>query len=88
MKELTESVASVAALIVGVALLAVLVSQKSNTPAVVGAFGSAFSNALSAATGPVTGATAAPVNSQGGGIGGLPSSPFAMMGGYGLPPGF
>lgn len=65
MNSLTEGVITIATAIVGVAILAVLVSQKSNTAGVLGAAGSAFSNALSAATGPVTGATAAPVNSSG-----------------------
>lgn len=62
MNSITEAVVTIATAIVGVAILAVLVSRNSQTPAVLGAAGSAFSNALSAATGPVTGATAAPVN--------------------------
>lgn len=41
--------------IVGVAILAVLVSRNSQTPQVIGAAGDAFSNMLRAATGPVTG---------------------------------
>lgn len=39
--------------IVGVAMLAVLVSTRSQTPAVIKSFGDAFSGALGAATGPV-----------------------------------
>lgn len=62
MNQITEGVVTIATAIVGVAILAVLVSNKSQTPQVLGAAGSAFSNALSAATGPVTGSTAAPVN--------------------------
>lgn len=67
MKDALEPLVTIAVAIVGVAILAVLVSQKSNTAGVLAAAGSAFSNSLSAATGPVTGATAAPVNNIGGG---------------------
>lgn len=75
MKEAFEPIVTIAVAIVGVAILAVLVSQKSNTAGVLAAAGSAFANSLSAATGPVTGATAAPVNNIGGssGLGTLPS---------------
>jgi hypothetical protein len=66
MDRLTEGIVTILTAIVGVAILAVLVSSRSNTAGVLGAAGSAFSNALSAATGPVTGATARPVNSTGG----------------------
>jgi len=62
MNQITEGVVTIATAIVGVAILAVLVSKNAQTPAVLGAAGSAFSNALSAATGPVTGSVAAPVN--------------------------
>ncbi len=41
--------------IVGVAILAVLVSRNSQTPQVIAAAGDAFSGALRAATGPVMG---------------------------------
>ena len=41
--------------IVGVAILAVLVSKNAQTPAVVKSFGDAFSGSLKAATGPVSG---------------------------------
>lgn len=64
MNTMTEAVVTILTAIVGVAILSVLVSAKSNTAGVIGAFGSAFSNSLSAATGPVTGATSAPVNSS------------------------
>lgn len=46
---------TIATAIVGVAILAVLVSKNSQTPAVFTAGGNAFAAALSAATGPVTG---------------------------------
>jgi hypothetical protein len=74
MKDAFEPIVTIAVAIVGVAILAVLVSQKSNTAGVLAAAGSAFANSLSAATGPVTGATSAPVNNIGGsGFGGLGS---------------
>jgi hypothetical protein len=56
MSNLTESVVTIATAIVGVALLALIVSRKSNTAGVIQAAGSAFSNALGVATSPVTGA--------------------------------
>lgn len=43
------------AMIVGVAILAVIVSRNSNTAGVLTAFGNTFANSLSAATGPVSG---------------------------------
>ena len=46
--------------IVAVALLAVLVSKKSNTAAVIQAAGSAFGNSLAVAVSPVTGASTKP----------------------------
>lgn len=58
MNKLTEAVVTIATAIVGVAILAVLVSQKSNTAGVLQAGGGAFATALGAATGPVTGNTA------------------------------
>ncbi len=72
MKDLWEPVVTIAAGVIGVAILAVLVSRNAQTPQVLGAAGSAFSNVLSAATGPVTGNSAAPVNSiSSGGLGTL-----------------
>jgi hypothetical protein len=70
-----EAVVTIATGIIGVAILAVLVSQKSNTTGVIQAFGSAFSNALGIAEAPVTGASYTPNLSYPGGSGG---------GGYGL----
>lgn len=57
MSELTHSLTAIAMAIVGVAILAILVSRNANTSGVLGAAGSAFSGALSAAEAPVTGAT-------------------------------
>lgn len=56
----TEAVITIASAIVAVALLAVLVSKKSNTAAVIQAAGSAFGNSLAVAVSPVTGATTRP----------------------------
>jgi hypothetical protein len=55
-----EPVTTIVAGIIGVAIIAVLVSNKSNTSGVFAAAGGAFSNALSAAVSPVTGNSAAP----------------------------
>lgn len=52
----TEAIVTIATAIVAVALLAVLVSKKSNTAAVIQAAGSAFGNSLAVAVSPVTGA--------------------------------
>jgi len=73
MNQLTETVVTIATAIVGVALLALLVSKKSNTAGVIQAAASGFSNALGVATSPVTGANV-PLNlSYGSGLsGGLP----------------
>lgn len=53
MKDLLEPLVGIAALIVGVAIVAVLVSSRSQTPAVLQAAGSAFSNALGVAVSPI-----------------------------------
>jgi hypothetical protein len=68
-----EAIVTIATGIIGVAILAVLVSQKSNTSNVVQAFGSAFSNALGIAEAPVTGASYTPnlTYPSGGGLGNL-----------------
>lgn len=50
-----EGIVSIAIAIVGVALLAVLVSRNAQTPQVITASGNAFARALGAATGPVMG---------------------------------
>jgi hypothetical protein len=49
------AIVGIATAIVGVAILAVLVSKNAQTPQVVSSFGSAFSQALGAAVSPVTG---------------------------------
>lgn len=62
MNNFWEGIVAIATAIVGVALLAVLVSKNAQTPQVITAGGSAFAKALGAAVSPVTG---------GGGIGSL-----------------
>jgi len=54
-EHLLNGVFSIAAAIVGLAVLAILVSRNANTSGVLGAAGTAFSGALSAAEAPVTG---------------------------------
>jgi len=73
MDRITETIATVAAGVIGVAILAVLVSNKAQTGNVLAAAGGAFSNVLSAATAPVTGSAATP-NVNAGGAGGLGGS--------------
>lgn len=55
MDQLTTAVVTIAVAIVGVATLAVLVSRNANTSGVIASAGDAFSGALQAATGPVSG---------------------------------
>lgn len=55
MNPITEMVVTIATAIIGVALLALIVSKQSNTTGVLQAAGSAFSNALGVAVSPVTG---------------------------------
>ena len=57
MNTLTEALVTIATAIVGLAIISVLVSNKAQTPAVIQASGSAFSNALAVAESPVTGAS-------------------------------
>lgn len=52
---LISSLVTIGTGIIGLAIIAVLVSKNAQTSQVVGASGSAFSNALSAAEAPVTG---------------------------------
>lgn len=58
--QMFEPIVTVLVGIIGIAMVAVLVSQKSNTAGVFAAAGGAFSNAVSAAVSPVTGNSAAP----------------------------
>ena len=53
-KEAIEGLITVATAIVGVAIIATLVSKNAQTASVLSAGGSALSTAISAATGPVT----------------------------------
>lgn len=57
MSSLTEALVTIATAIVGLAIVATLVSRNAQTPQVIQASGSAFSNALGVAESPVTGST-------------------------------
>lgn len=59
-REIFEPIVTIIAGVIGVAIIAVLVSQKSNTANVFAAAGGAFSNILSTAVSPVTGSAAKP----------------------------
>ena len=54
--ELTTSITSVAIAIVGLAVIAVILSKNANTTGVISSAGTAFSQSLGAAEAPVTGA--------------------------------
>lgn len=55
MNKIITETAGILAMIIGVAILAVIVSRNANTVGVIKAAGDAFSGALSAATAPVSG---------------------------------
>lgn len=82
MNDVVGPIVTIATAIIGVAILSVLVSNKSNTSGVLGAFGNMFANMLSAATGPVTGNNATPQVGSGtlGGLGNF-SMPFTFRNG-------
>lgn len=55
MDKFWETIVTVASGIIGVAIVALIVSRKSQTPAVIQSAGSAFANSLGVAESPVTG---------------------------------
>jgi len=55
MDQIWQGVVTIAVAIIGVAVIAVIVSKNANTSQVIQASGGAFAQALSAATAPVTG---------------------------------
>jgi hypothetical protein len=59
-----EQFAVVALAIIGVAIVAVLVSKNANTTGVIGAIGKAFSGALGTAVSPITGGTSVGIGSS------------------------
>lgn len=86
MNNVLEPLVTVAAGVIGLAIIAVLVSKNAQTPQVIGATGSAFSNVLSAATGPVTGMAARPNVNGPSGIGFGQFSLGGLTSGLGLGP--
>jgi PRD1 phage membrane DNA delivery len=69
------SLVTVATAIIGVAIIAVLVSNRAQTAGVIGAATTGLANDITAAVAPVSGASAS-VNTGGGGFGFTGSSPF------------
>jgi hypothetical protein len=61
MNQITGSVVTILLAIVGVAILAVLVSKQSNTASVIQAGASGFSNSLATAISPISGSSLSPV---------------------------
>ena len=70
--QLITSIVTVLTAIIGVAIIAVLVSKQANTSGVIQAGGSAFNSALATAVSPITGGTG--VSSFGLGYGGAGES--------------
>lgn len=68
---LVTSIVTVLTAIIGVAIIAVLVSQRANTASVISSAGNAFANDLAAATAPVTGASETVNTGSGSGFGGF-----------------
>lgn len=81
-----ETVSTVALGIITVAMIAVIVSRKAQTPQVIQATGSAFGNSLAVAEAPVTGANT-PINlsypTGTSALGFTGFSPSGLMGGFG-----
>jgi hypothetical protein len=86
MSALTEALVTIAVAIVGVAIVAVLVSRNANTAAVIQAGASGFGNALDVAISPVTGNTVQPNLAYPGGsmMGAFTPSAINMNVGMGL----
>lgn len=68
MSNFTQSIVAIITAILGVAIVAVLVSQRAQTGSVISAASSGLANDISAAVAPVTGAQAS-INTGGGGFG-------------------
>ena len=93
MDKATGLIISIVSGIIGLAIIAVIVSQRSQAPTVIGSAGSALANVIAAAVSPVTGNSVAPnVGSGGGGGGGLGGflgggsaggDPLSMLSGFG-----
>jgi hypothetical protein len=77
MSHFGDQIVAILTAIIGVAIVAVIVSNKSNTPNVISAAASAFSNAIGTAVSPITGGstTIAPLTGFSGFNGGY-SSPL------------
>jgi hypothetical protein len=86
MSQLTEMLVTIGLGIIGVAMLALIVSKNSNTAGVIQASASGFGNALDVAISPVTGATTRPNLAYPGSggigslVGGFTPGNFAMTG--------
>lgn len=87
MNNITEMVVTIATAIVGVAILAVIVSKKSNTAAVLQNLGSMFTNALGVAVSPVSGSPVR-VNTAYAGSSGFGFPNTLDLSGLGVGPGF
>lgn len=87
MNEVLKDLTTVLMAIIGVAILALLVSKKSNTSGVLNAGSSAFNTALATAEGPVTNySPGPPIYSSSGGLGDLfhiPELGAGFLGGNG-----
>jgi hypothetical protein len=84
MNEVMKDLTSVLMAIIGVAILAVLVSRQSNTTGVINSASSAYNTGLATAMGPVTGySPGAPIYANSGGFGSLFANEGSGAGFYG-----
>jgi len=80
MHQLTAATVSVLGAIIGLAIVAVLVSKNAQTPNVIGSAGTALSSVIGAAVQPVTGGSSSGLgNTSGGLLGGNTSNLFGSM---------
>jgi len=82
MKEWGTALIALATAVLGVAIVAILISPNAQTAGVINAAGGAFGNILDVAISPVTGNTVSPqLGSTGGG--GFTSNPLSMLSSFG-----
>jgi hypothetical protein len=80
----TEAIVTIACAVVGLAILSVMVSKKSDTAKVIQAAASGFSNSIATAIAPITGARADPVLAYPGSQSGIDGMTGMGVNGYGF----
>lgn len=83
MGEAGRAVLAIVTSILGLSIVAVILSTRSNTTGVIATAGTALSQVIGAATAPVTGSAGFAVGSTIGGVAAGLANPFPMGGSYG-----